>query len=121
VLFVGDFGVGKTSVCKRLQNEKFDKNEKSTNGADIFIQVFEVDLSTDEKTWKQLNSNYEQRLINRVGDVIASKKGSQGMVVSLTKIIIFLRAITSLAHPSVRLLRQLFPLNNFFSRTTRPI
>jgi len=94
VIFVGDAGVGKTSVCKRLQNKKFDEHEKSTNGAEIFIQVFEVDLSADEMTWKLLDDNHEQRIINRFGDVIAENKGSQGMFVSSTNINTFPRAIT---------------------------
>ncbi len=45
VLLVGDAEAGKTSICKRLKDNTFDKHEKQTDGIKIEKLVF-ADLPT---------------------------------------------------------------------------
>lgn len=54
ILVVGQDRVGKTSLCKFLRGERFDRNEPSTNGIKMFLPV--KNAGTD--AWRNLDNTH---------------------------------------------------------------
>ena len=54
ILFIGDAGVGKTSILRRYANKKFDPNKMATNGVDFVLLKYIHEESKQEcrvKIW----------------------------------------------------------------------
>ena len=54
IIFLGEKGVGKTSLIKRLDNKEFDQNEKHTNDADTY-NIEYINTSTSMKFTLNIN------------------------------------------------------------------
>jgi len=82
VLFVGEKGVGKTTICKRLQGENVSVgNERRTNGAELYLDIFEIEI--DKNIWTTTNNDSEQKVINRLGSILVSQDDTEGILIVL--------------------------------------
>jgi len=81
VIFLGNDGVGKTTLCKYITERQINlHNEITTNGADIYTHMFEVDLISGE--WNQIElDDHEQVITNRIGTVIATRRDTLGKII----------------------------------------
>ena len=49
IIIVGDDGVGKTSLCIRLRDGRFEYNYISTIGVDFYIKIIEDNFTGERK------------------------------------------------------------------------
>ncbi|KAJ8305698.1 hypothetical protein KUTeg_016243, partial [Tegillarca granosa] len=71
LIVVGNEGVGKTTLCRRLMGQSI-QGVKSTNGIDIKQRIV-VNLHTGERTFVE-NENETQTAINRITDIVIAHK-----------------------------------------------
>ncbi|XP_021375577.1 uncharacterized protein LOC110464600 isoform X2 [Mizuhopecten yessoensis] len=74
VMFVGKEGVGKTTLCLRLQGKPVDiAIREPTEGASLYLQVFEIDLDT--YTWSRIDdASSDGIMADRMGRLMRDAK-----------------------------------------------